>query len=336
MSAVLEQHTAVANVPKRQSLVEKFAARYAIDADKLLPILKATAFKVKDGEVTNEQMAALLIVADQYQLNPFTREIFAFPDKQNGIVPVVSVDGWARIINEQPQMNGLEFTYSDAMIKVSDSRLLGLKHDANEWMECTIFRKDREHPTVVREYLDEVYRKPFTKGDYVVESAWQTHTRRFHRHKTLIQCARLAFGFAGIYDEDEAQRIIEGDASPARETSPAISSLNQAISRGKTTIEGESHRVAAEPKQSATAGVAVPGAAAVAERAGGVAPPASDHDQEQMTVIDAIAKLASFSDADKMAEWTGGNVPMPVRQDDRFAKAYRARIDELKDGAKKK
>ncbi len=36
-------------------------------------------------------MAALMIVADQYGLNPFTREIFAFPDKQNGIVPVVGV-----------------------------------------------------------------------------------------------------------------------------------------------------------------------------------------------------------------------------------------------------
>jgi hypothetical protein len=27
------------------------------------------------------------------------------------------------------------------------------------------------------------------------------------RHKAMIQAARIAFGFAGIYDEDEAQRI---------------------------------------------------------------------------------------------------------------------------------
>jgi len=33
------------------------------------------------------------------------------------------------------------------------------------------------------------------------------------RHKTMIQCARLAFGFAGIYDQDEAERIIEGSAT---------------------------------------------------------------------------------------------------------------------------
>ncbi|EFX27773.1 phage recombination protein Bet, partial [Escherichia coli O55:H7 str. USDA 5905] len=28
----------------------------------------------------------------------------------------------------------------------------------------------------------------------------------------MIQCARLAFGFAGIYDKDEAERIVENTA----------------------------------------------------------------------------------------------------------------------------
>lgn len=77
-------------------------------------------------------------------------------------------------------------------------------------MECIIYRKDRSRPTVVREYLDEVYREPF-KGQYgVVAGPWQTHTKRFHRHKTSIQSARLAFGFGGIFDQDEAERIVEG------------------------------------------------------------------------------------------------------------------------------
>lgn len=209
---------------KRQSLTEKFAAKYSIDADRLLPILKATAFKVKEGEVSNEQMAALLVVADQYGLNPFTREIFAFPDKQNGIVPVVSVDGWTRIINEHPQMNGVEFRYSDATIAPGDARCPGLKVTGHEWIECVISRKDREKPIVVREYLEEVYREPFTFRDgNKKESAWQTHTKRFHRHKALIQCGRLAFGFAGIYDDDEAQRILEAhDVTPTAEGSKQL------------------------------------------------------------------------------------------------------------------
>ncbi|MCL6229905.1 recombinase RecT [Bartonella bilalgolemii] len=33
------------------------------------------------------------------------------------------------------------------------------------------------------------------------------------RHKAVIQCARYAFGFSGIYDEDEAERINQGASS---------------------------------------------------------------------------------------------------------------------------
>jgi hypothetical protein len=35
------------------------------------------------------------------------------------------------------------------------------------------------------------------------------------RHKAMIQCARLAFGFGGIYDQDEAERIAEIEINPA-------------------------------------------------------------------------------------------------------------------------
>jgi len=170
------------------SLIAKIAERYSVDADKLHSTLKATAFKVKDGEATNEQLMALLIVADQYKLNPFTRELFAFPDTSNGIVPVVSVDGWTRIINEHPQMDGIDFNYGPEVDGVP------------EWVECVIYRKDRKHPTKVRERFSEVRRE--TKP-------WKSHPARMLRHKALIQCSRIAFGFAGIYDQDEAERIVE-------------------------------------------------------------------------------------------------------------------------------
>lgn len=192
---------AVAQTEKK-SLLAKFADRYAVDANKMLETLKSTAFKQRDGSApSNEQMMALLVVADQYKLNPFTREIYAFPDKQNGIVPVVGVDGWSRIINSHPDFDGMEFRYSDDM-----ATPVGAMSPCHEWVECVMYRKDRSRPIVVREYLDEVYRAPFKEG---MKGPWQTHTKRFLRHKAMIQCARLAFGFVGIYDEDEAGRIAE-------------------------------------------------------------------------------------------------------------------------------
>jgi phage recombination protein Bet len=95
---------------EKPKLIQRFAERFSVDPNKLFDTLKATAFKQRDGSApTNEQMMALLVVADQYGLNPFTKEIFAFPDKQAGIIPVVGVDGWSRIINQHDQFDGMEF-----------------------------------------------------------------------------------------------------------------------------------------------------------------------------------------------------------------------------------
>lgn len=168
------------DVARRTSALEIMAERLGCESAKLLSTLKATAFK---GDVTNEQMMALTIVANQYKLNPFTKELYAFPDKSGGIVPVVGVDGWARIINEHPQFDGMEFDMSA---------------DGTECV-CRIFRKDRAHAIEVTEYLAECKRNT---------DPWRTSPRRMLRHKAMIQCARYAFGFAGIYDPDEAERIV--------------------------------------------------------------------------------------------------------------------------------
>lgn len=175
--------TAVVPASQRPSLVARFAGRYGVDATKMVDTLKATAFK-STTPVSNEQLMALLVVADQYGLNPFTKEIYAYPDK-GGIVPVLGVDGWIRIINERRELESIEFEYAP-----DDSD--------DPWIACTIRRSDRTAPITVREYLSECRRDT---------GPWKSHPRRMLRHKVLIQCARLAFGFAGIHDPDEAERI---------------------------------------------------------------------------------------------------------------------------------
>lgn len=196
--------TTPAAAPARASLLVRIAERYHVDADKMMTTLKSTAFRQKNGEVTNEQMMALLIVADQYGLNPWTKEIYAFPDKNNGIVPVVGVDGWSRIINSHADFDGMDYAYSEA----TAIHETGEHKACPEWLECRMHRKDRRHPIVVREYLAECYRPPFVANSgAVVAGPWQSHTARMLRHKATIQCARMAFGFVGIFDEDEAERI---------------------------------------------------------------------------------------------------------------------------------
>jgi len=192
----------VALMPKKNSLAGKFAAKFNVDEQEVISILKTTAFKQRDGSPPSDnQMMALMIVADQYGLNPFVKEIYAYPDKSNGIVPVVGVDGWNRIMNDHPQMDGIEFKYSDETVTHKNK-------SCHVWIEAIITRKDRSKPIVVREYFDEVVRNPN------FPTPWDSHPKRMHRHKAEIQCARIAFGFAGIYDEDEAERILEKDITP--------------------------------------------------------------------------------------------------------------------------
>lgn len=212
MAANMQETTALTAIERPMpdgspSIGMRFAAKYGIHPKLLLMTLRETAFKQDAGnEATDAQLMALLVVADQFRLNPFTREIFAFFDKRKGIIPVVSIDGWVRIINDHPHYDGVEFIYSDEMVTPE-----GTKKQAHTWVEAVIYRKDISRPIRVREYLDEVYQPP--RGQNQVSGPWQTHPKRFQRHKALIQGARVALGFGGIYDEDEANRIIDATAT---------------------------------------------------------------------------------------------------------------------------
>lgn len=204
--------------------INQLATRFDLpQSEELYNVLKATAFK---GDVSDAQLSALLIVAGQFGLNPWTKEIYAFPDKKNGIIPVVSVDGWARIINSHPAFDGMEFRFADDMVMMDGANCL-----APAWTECVIYRKDRAHPTIIREYLDEVYKAPFKPkdGGYTVAGPWQTHPKRFSRHKAMIQCARMAFGFGGIYDDDEASRIAESATPPVKVIDPSTGEISKAL-----------------------------------------------------------------------------------------------------------
>lgn len=184
------------------TLTGTLAKRFELgDGAGLIETLKATAFK---GQVSDAQMTALLIVANQYGLNPWTKEIYAFPDKNNGIVPVVGVDGWARIINGNAQFDGMEFEQDD------------------EKCTCKIYRKDRGRPTSVTEYMKECKRPGI--------GPWASHPMRMLRHKAMIQCARLSFGFGGIYDQDEAERIVEKDMGHAEVVVESSFNQQEAIS----------------------------------------------------------------------------------------------------------
>lgn len=185
--AIREQQQIAANVEKieqsrpRQTAVQVMASRLNLDENLLMTTLKKTMFK--DCR-SLEEFTALVVVANEYGLNPMTKEIYAFPAKGGGVVPMVSIDGWVRIMNSHPEFDGIEFN--------------DLPNEKGQLMaiEAVIYRRDRSRPIKVIEYLSECERPT---------DPWKKSPARMLRHRALIQCARYAFGFSGIYSDQEDQ-----------------------------------------------------------------------------------------------------------------------------------
>lgn len=177
--------------PVKKSIVLDMATRYGMEKDAFEATLKAT---VVPANVSPAQFAAFLLVAKEYNLNPITKEIYAYPAKNGGIQPIVGIDGWCNIINSNPQLDGI--TFEDAVDE--SGKIISIT--------CRIHRKDRTHPTECTEYMEECFRPN--------SQPWEKWPARMLRHKALIQCARYAFGLSGIVEQDEAERQDMIDETP--------------------------------------------------------------------------------------------------------------------------
>ena len=181
------------------------ANRLAVSEQELTSIVFNTVMP-SGKQVSNEQFVSFMAVANEYKLNPLVKEIYAFPAKGGGIQPIVSIDGWLKIITNHEQFDGME--HEDIL---DNGQLVAIK--------CSIYRKDAKRPITVTEYMSECKRGTDT---------WKQWPNRMLRHKATIQAGRYAFGISGIVDPDEAERI-KDTASGEREINPAPASNEKPV-----------------------------------------------------------------------------------------------------------
>ena len=136
-----------------------------------------------------ETMIELFKCATRYGLNPILGEIAYEANADQSRSIYIPIDGWITLIQRQTTFAGMTFSQSEET-----------QEGIPIWMECTIHRSDFTIPMTVREYLSEV------RTDHAI---WQHMPRRMLRHKTLQQCARLAFGIHGPqWREDEYSKSL--------------------------------------------------------------------------------------------------------------------------------
>ena len=164
------------NLSEAIGIFHELIAKEIASAATLLEIneLELKAWIDLQIEVPAKTILALLRTMQHWHLDPLKEEI-GFTQYEDGNWQVfISIDGCSKLLNEHTQFNGLVFNQADTLVE-----------GVPEWMECSIYRRDRIMPITVREYFVEVRNS---------HDMWQKMPRRMLRHRALQQCVRLAIG----------------------------------------------------------------------------------------------------------------------------------------------
>ena len=117
---------------------------------------------------------SLLRLIEQYGLDPFLEEVDLVQYEDQTWQAIITTQGYARLVNACPQFKGIAYSYSQ-----------GDEKAVCAWIECAIYRTDRDGPITVREYYEEARRESI---------AWQKMPRRMLRNRAFQQCAKMALG----------------------------------------------------------------------------------------------------------------------------------------------
>lgn len=206
------------------------------DFGELAGILKNTIMP----KASDEEMAAFALVCSTYRLNPLTREVYAFPTKSGGIMPMIGIDGWLKIAHQHADYAGMAWAE-------------GADGD-DRWCECTVWVKSTpEHPVTIREYLSECRQNTPT---------WNQRPRRMLRHRATIQAIRYALGISGVSDSDDFEEQGLGGSMQVREVREVRGGVDEpgflraAQLAGPVAMPGAVKAATASTQQAAEADVA--------------------------------------------------------------------------------
>ena len=159
----------------------------SVDPEEFYSIMAAQCFGGKTP--TNGQLASFLALANQYKLNPLTKEIYAFPSG-GAIQPIIGIDGWIKIAHSSGDLRGIKHE----VITNEQGEVIAVK--------CIIARDGWEFYTETVEYMSENRRNTQT---------WKQFPVRMLKHRATAQAIRMAFNVNAMI-EDEYEQMLSDQA----------------------------------------------------------------------------------------------------------------------------
>ena len=179
---------------KETSVLMRLATQWGVNWRDLYNTLSKTCFKHPNGEApTKEEMMSLLIISEQAGLNPMLGEIYAFPAKNGGIVPIVGINGWRQIATANPEYSGVRFEFSPNIVEVAGVH-------CNEYVKCVVSRRRKDGSSFDTEgyaFFQEKFRQT---------EPWKNQPRQMLFNKAQIQALKNAFpSLSSLYDDEEGK-----------------------------------------------------------------------------------------------------------------------------------
>lgn len=175
------------NKGKSIDVFQSVGLAWGINAQKVGD-LAASFIASKGRQVPQSKVIEFLMICNEYGLNPATKEVAAFFDPDKGLTAFVMIDGWVKLANQHPECNG--WTFEEKMNEAGDVVAV----------RCLMRRKDRTEP-IITPWLHINEWKIDTSPQWRSKPSWMLSM------KALKHACRLAFGFAGLYDNEEAEEI---------------------------------------------------------------------------------------------------------------------------------
>lgn len=213
-----ELMTTPAAAAPRSALVEELAGKWGIDSGRMFNLVAKTMISKRDsdGPVTVEEVAVVMHVMRQYDLDPLLKQLHAFVT-EGKLQVMLGYDGWVRQVNKARGAGvlGVGFSVSPDEVKVP-----GGTNVCPSWIEATLHwaPETGRFPTTYRAYFGEWF---------VPNKNWRDRPYHRLRMKAFCQVAREGLGI-GLSDEIDHEQMA-WRADPASQMQGATESRTATI-----------------------------------------------------------------------------------------------------------